>query len=154
MKHSTLLSLRRPVGGARGFTLIEVMIVVAIVGILAAVAYPAYQNSIMKSRRSTAQSCLLELGQFMERFYSTNMRYDEDRDGAAVTLPAGGCRTDLEDHYTFQFGSGQPTESTYTLEAVPGTVQAKLDSKCKTLSVTHTGEKKVSGSGAVGTCWK
>ena len=51
----------------RGFTLIELMIVVAIVAILAAIAYPSYREHVVKSRRATAQSCLLEMAQFEAR---------------------------------------------------------------------------------------
>ena len=55
-----------------GFTLIEILITVAIIGILAAIAYPSYQESVAKSRRADAQSALLGLASAMERFYSEN----------------------------------------------------------------------------------
>lgn len=58
-----------------GFTLIELMIVVAIVAILAAVAYPSYQNNIVKSRRADAQAALQGLAQAIERFYTSNGTY-------------------------------------------------------------------------------
>src|SRR5690606_38472416 len=69
-----------------GFTLIEVMIVVAIIGILAAIAYPSYQDHVRKSRRADAQTALLELAQFMERHYTTNGRYLTSAN-AAPALP-------------------------------------------------------------------
>lgn len=62
---------------ARGFTLIELMIVVAIVAILAAVAYPSYRDSISKSRRAEARAQLMDAVQYMQRFYSQNDRYDQ-----------------------------------------------------------------------------
>ena len=76
----------------QGFTLIEVMIVVAVIGILAAIAYPSYQESVTKTRRSAAQGCLVEMAQFMERFYTTNMRYDQTAAGVAVALANPTCR--------------------------------------------------------------
>ena len=73
-----------------GFTLIEVMIVVAIVAILSAIAFPSYQESVRKSKRADARTQLLEVAQFMQRFYSQNDRYDQanDASGTAVVLPA------------------------------------------------------------------
>ncbi len=58
-----------------GFTLIEVMIVVVIVAILAAVAMTSYQGSILRTRRSAAQACLQQQAQFIERYYTTHMTY-------------------------------------------------------------------------------
>ena len=72
---------------SRGFTLVEIMIVVAIVAILGAVALPSYRSSVLKSQRAEARGVLLETAQFMQRFYSQNDRYDQDRAGAAVAIP-------------------------------------------------------------------
>src|SRR3546814_19429854 len=69
---------RSPVSG---FTLIELMIVVAIVAILAAIAYPSYINHITKTRRAAGAGCALEAAKFMERFYTTNLRSEERRVG-------------------------------------------------------------------------
>ena len=75
---------------ARGFTLVELMIVVAITGILAAVAYPAYQEQIRKTRRADAQATLGQVVQWMERYYSNNFRYSTTAGGTTVPpIPAG-----------------------------------------------------------------
>jgi len=68
-----------------GFTLIEVMVVVVIVGILASIAYPSYRESVAKSRRAAAKTTLIASQQWMERFYTENFRYDKNSAGVAVT---------------------------------------------------------------------
>lgn len=125
-----------------GFTLIELMITVAIVGILAAIAYPSYQSHVVKSRRATAKACLMELAQFMERYYTTHMKY------TGASLPATQCRTDLSGFYTFAF-DGAPTASTYTLQATAQGVQLNRDSGCSPLKLAHTGARTPTTGG----CW-
>jgi len=66
----------------RGFSLIELMIVVAIVGIIAAIAYPSYSNHVRETRRTTAQADLVELAQWMERQYSGDFSYLEGGESA------------------------------------------------------------------------
>lgn len=137
----------------KGFTLIELMITVAIVGILAAVAYPSYQQHILKTRRAEAKACLSELAQFMERFYTTNLRYDQDSGGTAVALPNIQCRTDLTNFYTTQFVADSLGQRSYSLEAVPKGSQAS-DTACGTLSLTQAGVKGSSVTGAAAKCWQ
>ena len=63
------------IGHSQGFTLIELMVVVAIVAILATIAVASYEYAVTKSRRSAAANCLQERAQFMERYYTTNLTY-------------------------------------------------------------------------------
>ncbi|GAB3343423.1 type IV pilin protein [Marilutibacter aestuarii] len=138
--------------GAAGFTLIELMIAVLVIAVLAAIAYPAYQNHTIKTRRATAGACALEASQFMERFYTTNLRYDQDQGGTAVALPALQCMTDMGGQYAIQLAAS--TASTYSIRAVPQGRQATKDTKCGTLTIDHTGQKTVSVSGTpVAECW-
>lgn len=129
-----------------GFTLIELLVVLAIVGILATVAYPSYTSHLQQGRRTTAQACLLELAQAMERRYTTQFSYTGD------TLPTLGCRTDLSAAYTFQFAANQPTASTFTIQAVPVTGGPQASDRCATLGLTHTGARSTSSTRT--DCWR
>lgn len=131
-------------GDSRGFTLVELIVTVAIVGILAAIALPSYQNSVVKSRRKAASACLIEQAMWMERFYTTNLRYT----GAA--LPAGGCRADLAAFYGFAL-NGVPDATTYAIDAVP--TAAQPDALCGTLGINQAGVKTVTGTGTAAECW-
>ena len=134
----------------KGFTLIELMIVTAIVAILAAVAVPSYNEHVIKSNRAAATACLLELAQFMERFYTTNLRYDQTTAAVAVALPGGGCQTSLTGRYAFTLAT--PNARSYTITATPTPQQN--DPACGTLTINQTGVKTISGTQDVRYCWK
>ncbi|MDM0019954.1 type IV pilin protein [Variovorax saccharolyticus] len=80
-------STRRHRTGARGFTLIELMIVVAVIAILAAIAYPAYTDSVVKGKRAQARTALLDLMQQQERYMTQNntyLKFAASADGSAT----------------------------------------------------------------------
>ncbi|WP_409524648.1 type IV pilin protein [Nitrincola sp. MINF-07-Sa-05] len=138
---------------SKGFTLIEVMIVVAIVGILAAIAYPGYQEYIMKSRRGTAQACLLEMAQYMERTYTTNLRYNSANAATTqTTLRSMGCASanGLNNFYTFNLPEASFAANAFIIEAVPQGIQATRDTGCGTHRINQLGGKSNTGSD---TCW-
>ncbi|HFD80822.1 MAG TPA: prepilin-type N-terminal cleavage/methylation domain-containing protein [Gammaproteobacteria bacterium] len=116
----------------RGFTLMELMIVLAIIGILAAIAYPSYQSQTQKTRRSDGQTALLRAVQQMERYYTENNSY-----AGAVAGTTFQTASD-EGFYTLSFQAG-PTASTYTLQAVPGAAQA--GDPCGTLTINQANQK-------------
>lgn len=131
-----------------GFSLIEVMVVVVIVGILASIALPSYQRYVISSNRATATACLTELAQFMERTYTQNMRYNPN----GFALPQLQCRTDLAERYTFALGNHNVR--TYTLSALPTSIQNDTD--CGTLTLDQAGRKGAAGgfdATTVRNCW-
>lgn len=133
-----------------GFTLIELMIVVAIVGILAAIAYPSYASYVQKSHRVDAQGVLLEAAQFMERHFTVNNTYLL-ADGSNNTLPSS-LTSRVSTRYTVTVSAQSATS--YTLQAAPTTLQAA--EPCQTLRVLSTG-LKTSGAATATTdtknCW-
>jgi len=132
-----------------GFTLIELMVTVAIVAILATIAIASYDFAMVKARRGAAEGCLQEAAQFMERFYTTNLAYDKDSGGGNVSAPA--CSQDVSPFYTVSFATGEPTPTTYALQAVP--TSAQKDSRCGTLSINHRGQKGATGTTGPTGCW-
>jgi len=112
-----------------GFTLVELMVTVAIIAILTSVALPSYHNHVTEMRRTAAQSCLLELVQFTERYYSNQMTY------VGAKLPTLECRTNMTAHYTFTYAVA-PTATAYTLTAIAQGGHATRDSAWNPLQVT------------------
>lgn len=147
-----------------GFTLIELMITVAIVGILAAIALPSYQDSVRKSRRADAKSALLGLANAMERHFTVNNTYcDAGGTGGAHTCGDATINdTGTASVYTIDPSTANyygitifsASLSAYELRAAPAGAQAT--DKCGTLTLKHTGEKNITGQTSGVTkadCW-
>lgn len=135
-----------------GFTLIELMITVAIIGILVSIAYPSYQESVMKSRRADAQGALLGFANAMERYFTVN---NSSYLGAGAA--GGNTGTPTIFSATSPVNGGTPyynltinaaTANTYTLNAAP--TGAQTGDRCGTLTLTGTG---VRGPTNPADCW-
>jgi len=138
----------------RGFTLIELMIVVAIIGILAAVAYPAYNSSVRKSRRADAKTALLDLAQREERFMSTGNTYSKTP--SQLGYPTGtafpmNILSGSKSYYTMDvtYDSAKPT--LFKATATPTGDQTK--DKCGSFSIEQSGAQTVGGTAAAADCW-
>ncbi len=141
----------RALRSTAGFTLVELMIVVFIITLLAAIAYPTYMDQVVRVRRDAAKTCLSESAQFMERFYTTNLRFDQTLLGVPVALPPCNSGTDVTNFYTISLTAvGQRN---YTLQAAPKPAQASRDTACGTLGIDNTGTKTKTGTDTVDYCW-
>ncbi len=138
---------RHPQKAQLGFTLIELMIVVAIVGILSAVAYPSYTEYVRRGHRADARAGLLQAQQWLERAATATGAYPTE-------LPATlTWANDSTKRYTISIG-GPATTSTFTLTATPK--GAQVGDKCGNFTVTHTGlrgAKGVTTGDIVTECW-
>lgn len=137
-----------------GFTLIELMIVVVIVGILATIAYPSYQRWVVETRRSDAQIALARLANDQEKFYSDCGVY-------ATSLTANRNCTDRglqrandqspEGYYRLAIANVSATS--FTVTATPIGPQATADPECTQLALDSAGRKTATGSNTA-RCWR
>ena len=143
-----------------GFTLIELMITVAIVGILAAVAYPSYTSHLAKGRRADARVQLATAQQWMERFYSENFNFATDTAGNTVTStfniqPFSTSPRLGEGTALYNIGlTVAATSQTYIITAAPIVGRAMAADACGSFTLTNTGRRGVTGTEALLTCWR
>lgn len=122
---------------SHGFTLVEMMIVIAIVAILAAIAIPSYHDYIVTTRRSDGQIALLDLSTRLERFFNENNSF------VGASIPTIYPATSPEGFYNLQITN--TTATNYTIQAIPQGPQTS-DSLCGTLTFNALGQKGANGS--------
>ncbi|MBA2963475.1 MULTISPECIES: type IV pilin protein [Ramlibacter] len=135
----------------RGFTLIELMITVAVIGILAAVAFPSYTKYLAKGRRAAAQAVMHNVGSRQEQYMLNSRSYYPSPAGSSTDLSGLGITlgTDVSGYYTITVTSD--TSPAWTVTAAPRAPQTVNDATCGTLTLTNAGAKGASGGST--TCW-
>ncbi|MDY6943109.1 MAG: type IV pilin protein [Pseudomonadota bacterium] len=134
----------------RGFTLVELLIVIVIVGILASVAVPAYQGQMQKARRSDAMTLLMVSAQQMERCASQN----------PAATGYTGCDTDLaatSDEGYYDLAASSVTATTFTLTTTPASGEAQVnDTDCASMTINQAGQRSARNGDdedTTATCW-
>ncbi len=134
-----------------GFSLIELMIAVAIVAILAMIAVPSYQNQVIKGQRTDGRAALLEAAQALERCYTEHGSYKPAL-GCPITFPKDSSKEYA--YYTISISNH--TASSFTLTATPKSGAVMKDTKCASFTLDSTGKKGATNSSSADTtvdCW-
>jgi type IV pilus assembly protein PilE len=151
-----------------GFTLIELMITVAIIGILAAIALPSYQSYVARANRAAATAQLAQAAQYLQRFYAANDNYSIDRANANtvwVVMPAALRRAPSEGAQMYEISdtggnASAATATTFTLIMRPIAGGRMAGDACGGFVITQAGAKGVTGFGGAATaaqiadCWR
>ena len=141
----------------RGMTLIELMVVVAIVAIVFALAFPSYERYVVRTKRAVAQNALLQVADRQQQFFMDNKQFAAnltnlgfnanpfvvDDEGSATVAADGGA--------VYSVTLSNVTQTTWTATAAPLHGQLSRDTDCGSLSITQAGTKASSGGGA--NCW-
>ncbi|WP_185235494.1 type IV pilin protein [Teredinibacter franksiae] len=139
----------------RGFTMIELMIVIVIVAVLAAVAVPSYQSSVIKNNRSIGKTALMTLVSRQEQYFVNNKSYTTDLTklgypAATFYVNNNGDSSVNSTGGVYQMSLSGATASAFTVVATPVNNQVS-DTTCANLSLTHRGIESASGGGE--SCW-
>lgn len=150
-------SLTKPAGKQRGLSLIELMVVVAIVAIISAFAFPSYQRYVIKAKRTVAQNVLLQVADRQQQFFMDNKSFAADMTN--LGFPAdpyivgddGESTVAGDSEAVYSLSLSNVTATTWTATAAPLHGQLSRDTYCGSLSVTHAAAK--GKTGASDDCW-
>jgi type IV pilus assembly protein PilE len=133
----------------KGFTLIELMIVIVVIGILAAIALPAYQDYVTRAKRADAKTALLAVQLAEEKWRANNSSYTPLMTN--LGYPGNTAQNSPDNNYKVTVTN--TTATTYTITAVPQGSQATRDTECANFIINQNNTTTVSGTGAATTCW-
>jgi len=134
-----------------GFSLVEMMVVVILVGVLGAFAYPSYVEHVQRGKRAECAAAMLQTANLLERYYTIHHQYDDDfarlngKSFSGSNAQSSACTLKIEPEH-----EGETLLEGYK---IIGTLQ-QSDSKCGDLTFTHLGEKGRTGQDAVEYCWR
>jgi type IV pilus assembly protein PilE len=140
-----------------GFTLVELMIVVAIITILAAVGYPSYTQYVMRSHRQAAKNAAFQIADRQEQFFLDNRAYAPNLSTLGYAADVIGVKRDGQftaagdADRTYLLTLGGVTPTTFTIGAAPQLTQATRDTDCMMLTLTQSGDRDASGPSTE--CW-
>ena len=156
MQRTSFRNVRRTTSKISGFTLIEMMIVVLVIAILAAIAIPIYQKYVQESRRTAAKTGLMDLASREEKYFSTNNKYTGNLtllgyagSGTSITVPNN---TPTTDYYTITVTPAGTSSSDFTAQAVPIAGSTQQSDVCGNYTLTDLGVQGNSVTPNTG-CW-
>jgi type IV pilus assembly protein PilE len=141
-------SARAGARSAWGFTVVELLITLAVIGILAAVALPSYTRYAVRANRSAAESFMLEVSSRQERYLVDARAYAPDLATLGMTAP-----DTVSPNYNVTIINVTATPPGYTVQAVPIGSQLAKDTDCGTLTITGGGVKAATGTSGSVICW-
>lgn len=151
-----MTAVRRGSREQRGFTLIELMITVAVLAILAAIAYPNYTESLRKTRRGDAQAALLSLANAMERYKTNNIGNQAQRGYTGAAVPAIHPAQAPIDGTTkfYNLAVVTATATAYSLRATPIAGSPQAGDSCGNFLLDQNGTRTHTGSKPLAECWR
>lgn len=133
-----------------GFSVVELLVVLAIIATLAAIAVPAYTRHLGRTHRVAAQSCMIEYAHYLERFRIAHLRYEQTAEGTAMADPHLDCQARVSRNYVIAM---TVATTSFSVTATPTALQLRRDASCGTLSINQRGTRTASGAAGVAGCW-